>query len=215
MKERLVKGIGINDADYKLNEWSNLDRVDGKQKQKLIWRCPFYKTWMSMLNRCYSKKFLEKNPTYSECSVSENWLRFSNFKSWMETQDWENKYLDKDLLVEGNKVYCEATCIFVTRRINNFIQERGAGRGPHPIGVSLNKASQKYESYCEKATGGRKFLGLFDCPNKAHDAWLAFKLEQAIILVNQQEDQRLTKALIERYTNYKTKEIQENKYVTI
>lgn len=203
MKERIVKGVGINDADYKLNEWLNLDRVEGKQKQKLVWRCPFYKTWMSMLNRCYSEKFLEKNPTYKGCSVSENWLRFSNFKSWMEKQDWEGKHLDKDILFKGNKIYSEETCIFVTKRINNFIEEKEAGRGPHPIGVSFNKYSQKYEAYCQKASGGRKFLGLFDCPNMAHEAWLAYKLEQATILAAEQEDSRLAEALIKRYSNYK------------
>lgn len=203
MKERIVKGVGINDADYRVNEWFNLDKVDGKQKQKLIWRCPFYKTWMSMLNRCYGEKSLKKNPTYKDCSVSEDSLRFSNFKKWMETQDWEGKHLDKDILFKGNKVYSETTCIFVTRRINNFVEERGGGRGLYPIGVSFNKSSQKYEAYCQKANGGRKFLGLFDCPNVAHNEWLVFKREQAVILANQQEDPRLAEALIKRYSNYR------------
>ena len=46
MKNRkLVCGVGINDADYVVTKQETIGYVDGKQKQKLIWRCPFYKTW--------------------------------------------------------------------------------------------------------------------------------------------------------------------------
>ena len=77
------------------------------------------------------------SPTYKGCSVSEEWLRFSNFKRWMEKQDWDGKQLDKDILFEGNKVYSAETCVFVTSVVNSFTSDSGAKRGEWLIGVSL------------------------------------------------------------------------------
>jgi len=102
--KKLVYGVGINDADYVTQKWETISYVNGKQKQNLVWECHYYRTWCGMLMRCYSAKHQERNPTYKGCSVSEEWLRFSNFKSWMERQDFEGMQLDKDLLFEGNKV---------------------------------------------------------------------------------------------------------------
>ena len=79
--KKLVYGIGINDADYAVTEWETIE-VNGKRKKKLVWGCPYYRTWKDMLRRCYSTKFQETNPTYIGCSVSDEWLTFSVFKSW-------------------------------------------------------------------------------------------------------------------------------------
>lgn len=51
-------------------------------------------------------------------------------------------------------------------------------------------------------TGKNKFLGYFDDPKLAHEAWLEFKLKQAYILAGKQSDERIAKALIARYENY-------------
>ena len=77
-----------------------------------------------MLQRCYSESHLVRQPTYKGCSVCEEWLTFSNFKSWMEQQDWEGKQLDKDLLVYKNKIYSPETCVFVSSVINSFFVEK-------------------------------------------------------------------------------------------
>ena len=72
-----------------------------------------YKTWSSMLKRCYSGKY----KTYSDCSVCDDWQNFQNFAKWYE----ENypigsvKYdLDKDIKIDGNRVYSPNTCLFVS-----------------------------------------------------------------------------------------------------
>lgn len=50
MKTRkLLYGVGINDADYVVQRKETIGYVDGEQKRKLIWICPFYQTWKSML----------------------------------------------------------------------------------------------------------------------------------------------------------------------
>ena len=202
---KLVFGVGINDADYVVRKWETVGYVDGKQKQKMVWICPFYRVWHSMLNRCYSSKYQESKPTYKGCSVSEAWLTFSNFRAWMETQDWQDKQLDKDLLIEGNKIYSADTCVFVSPMVNNFTTDRGNDRGEWMIGVYWDKGTSKFKSQCSNPfTKKVEHLGRFDSEQEAHEAWLKRKLELAKELAAIQTDSRVAEALIKRYTNYKT-----------
>jgi hypothetical protein len=199
---KLVYGVGINDADYEVYEYEYVI-VDGMKKQKMVWCCPYYRTWKDMLQRCYSDKYQERRPTYKGCSVSEEWLTFSVFKSWMEEQDWEGKQLDKDLLFEGNKVYSKETCVFVTQKVNSFTLDCGASKGEWLIGVFWNKKNGKFMSRCcNPLTKKREYLGLFLDELEAHNAWLKRKLEIAHQLAAIQDDERVAKALIARYTNY-------------
>lgn len=202
---KLVCGVGINDADYVIQKGETIKCIDGKIKQKLIWVCPFYRVWHSMLNRCYSSKYQERRPTYKGCSVSEEWLTFSNFRAWMVTQDWDGKQLDKDLLFEGNKIYSPDTCVFVSGMVNNFTIDSGASKGDLMIGVYWHKSTNKFRSKCcNPFINKQEHLGYFDSEQDAHNAWLNRKLELAKELAAIQTDERVAKALIARYTNYKT-----------
>ena len=73
-----------------------------------------YVAWQNMLQRCYDPKYHVKRPTYIGCSVCAEWHNFQNFAKWMSKQNCEGKQLDKDIKVEGNKVYSPETCMFVT-----------------------------------------------------------------------------------------------------
>jgi hypothetical protein len=202
-KKKLVYGVGINDADYIIQKTEVVGYENGKRRQRLIWICPYYRKWQSMLRRCYSYNMQSTtNPTYIDCSVCEEWLTFSNFKRWMEKQDWEGKELDKDLLFPGNKLYSPATCVFLSKQINMFITENRCTRGEFLVGVHWDKVNRKFSATGNRGRGERKKLGRFDTELEAHKAWLAFKLEQAKILAAEQTDPRVAKALIERYENY-------------
>ena len=210
-KSKLVEGVGINDANYNVTDWEYIGfKEDGKPLKRLIWTCPYYITWKSMLGRCYNIKFQERHPTYIGCYVCDEWLLFSNFKVWMETQEWEGKELDKDLLFKGNTVYNPNTCVFISSKINSFLIERGADRGEYPIGVCymkkqknmVNEHDKPYIAQIGDSSGKAKYLGCFATPEEAHAAWLTAKLEQAKILAAEQTDPRVAKALIERYENY-------------
>ena len=197
------RGAGINDADYVTQKWEEAGYVDGKRKQKLVWRCPFYRAWSDMLSRCYSAKYQENRPTYIGCTVSDEWHTFSNFRSWMETQDWEGNQLDKDLLFEGNKAYGADSCVFVTQLVNSFTADNRAARGEWMIGVSWHKASEKFQASCKNPfTKKQETLGYFDCEQQAHESWLKRKLELAHELAVIQTDPRVAKALVDRYTQY-------------
>lgn len=205
-KKKLVCGVGWNDADYQITERQvTIDEYGGK-KQKITWMCPFYWKWKSMLQRCYSPKLQELRPTYLGCYICEEWLTFSNFKAWMETQDWEGKHLDKDILFPGNKVYSPETCVFVDGKVNSFLTEHGAARGQWLIGVHWNAGAEKYQARCSGGSGKQKYLGLFNTELEAHKAWLSFKLDVARKLATEQTDPRVAKALVDRYENYDLQE---------
>ena len=161
---RPVCGVATNDADYIVNS-----KINGKTVV-----CPFYKAWMSMIVRSYSEKLQTEQPTYKYCSVVKEWLTFSNFRAWMELQDWKGKQLDKDILIAGNKEYGPTACVFVSSQINNLLLDCGAVRGQYPQGTCFHKASGKYAAKCS-VKGKRKHLGIFDTIKEAEKVYLLFK----------------------------------------
>lgn len=198
-------GVGVNDVDYNVKLYEEHPKINGKRYQKLIWICPFYRKWQDMLSRCYSKT---KYPTYLDCYVCEDWLTLSVFKDWMQTQNWEGKQLDKDLIIRGNKVYSPDTCLFLEPKVNSFLVEHNKRRGEWPLGVSYDPISDVYRAQCKSVeTGKNTNLGGYETPEVAHGVWLDFKLKQAYVLASQQNDARVATALIERYTNYKYSDI--------
>jgi len=107
-KRRLVCGVGVNDADYMVHFIKNGIKI----------RCVYHATWTAMLKRCYSEACQKRQPAYIGCSVCDKWLIFSNFKAWMEKQDFKGKHLDKDIKIKGNKVYSPEACSFVSAAEN-------------------------------------------------------------------------------------------------
>lgn len=79
-----------------------------------------YKTWIGMLERCYSEKLHKKHPTYIGCTVCDEWLNFQNFAEWFDENYIEGLSLDKDIKINGNKKYSPYTCLFVSREDNSI-----------------------------------------------------------------------------------------------
>lgn len=205
-KSRNLYDVGVNDADYQVQIFNYWKDESGHWNRKIKWVCPFYSVWKSMLQRIYSKKYQASKPTYKSCTLCDDWIYFSNFKAWMETQDWEGKCLDKDILVRGNKHYSPEMCVFVSKAVNSFVTDNKAARGKYPIGVDFNKQSKKFVGRISNPiTKESEYLGLFDTPEEAHAAWLEKKLEFAKTLAKEQDDPRVAEALIKRYENYKEK----------
>lgn len=181
-KRKTVYGVGINDADYVV-----MQNVNGKQKL-----CPFYQKWKSMLNRCYSSKYQENFPTYINCSTCKEWLTFSNFKKWMIKQEWQGSDLDKDIKIQGNKLYSPETCLFVPQEINKLLTDSKAIRGSLPQGV--HKKRDKYASQCNK-NGKRIHLGYFESAELAFEAYKEFKYN-LIRLIAETQSEPLRSALL-------------------
>lgn len=185
---RVIYGIAINDASYITHTIK-----DGK-----IVSCPFYQSWKSMLSRCYDKSYHERHPIYKDCSVCEEWLIFSEFKKWMEAQDWKGKALDKDLIVFGNRIYSPDTCMFVSTAINNLFCGNNARRGAYPKGVSFCPERGNYMAQC-RVDGKSKNLGRYTTPEEAEIVYLTFKSKLSLEKSNSDEaknNKKLNIALI-------------------
>lgn len=194
-KNKLVYGVGQNDADYPVYIYS---AIDGGWK--VTWRCPVYRVWASMLSRSYSAKFQDRSPAYADCSVAPEWHSFSVFRAWMLTQPWEGSQLDKDILQPGNKIYGAETCVFVSHQLNAFLTDSGASRGEWPIGVSWQKRADKFHAYCNNPfTSKKEHLGFFARPDAAHEAWRRRKHELACQYADMQTDPRIAASLRNRY----------------
>ena len=81
-------------------------------------RSTAYVCWHNMIKRCYCKKYQEKQPWYSGCSVVKSWHNFQNFAEWYYDNYVDGFELDKDIKVFGNKVYSPEFCQFVPPQVN-------------------------------------------------------------------------------------------------
>lgn len=219
LRRRLKKiyGVGINDVDYPVHEFEYEKDEKGNMKiSKRIWTCPFYEVWRDMLKRCFSKKDQERNPAYIGATVCNEWLYLSNFKNWMESQPWEGKQLDKDLLVVGNREYSPENCIFIPNELNQFFKERSNDRGPYPIGVTFHHSTGKYVARCsDPFLNKRVSLGIHSTTEGAFEAWRKYKhslaLKYADILQNDGYPERVVDALRKRYEDFENNALQSTK----
>lgn len=184
-KNNLIQGVGINDSDYSTTKhefWYE----NGKRKKRVIWYCPYMLRWRNMLERCYSLDKRLGSYISKGCYVCEDWLLFTNFKSWMESQDWFNKELDKDLIVQGSNVYSPETCCFVPDYLNSIFTCEKVGK--YPIGVSAQADrlhyKNPYKATIRNGSGKLLQLGSFPNPEQAHKAWQRKKIE----IITQQID---------------------------
>lgn len=186
---KLVCGVGINDAEYQVQKIGT--------DESTYWKCPFYMTWTGMLARAYSKVTQRNQPTYKGCGVDERWHRFSDFRKWMETQDWKGKQLDKDFLVAGNKMYSPETCVFVSQGVNSAITDSGKARGVYPLGVHRSKTKKESYVACVRKNGAKIYLGSYPTPMEAHRAWQAAKIEsiESAVELNNETCPRLLGAI--------------------
>jgi len=191
--------VGVYDSNERAS-WYLQDAQGYKTVR--VW-CPYATTWRRLVERSTCSNFIKHNPSYIGCSITSEWLRFSNFKKWVDSQpnkDWMNCHLDKDLLVRGNKLYSPETVVFVTHLVNTFITDNKASRGNTMIGVSISNQPRKYASLCRNPfTLKQERLGYFYTELEAHKAWQAKKHEYACRLADLQEDPRVADALRLRY----------------
>lgn len=97
------------------------------------WRQAF-QLWNNMLKRCYSEK--DERGYFGEATVDERWLVFENFladipklkgfNGWVNSKETGIKYnLDKDFIIEGNKVYSRLYCMFLPESFNKALGKLG------------------------------------------------------------------------------------------
>ena len=106
-----VYGIGYNDMHRGWTEESELNNR-------------IYNTWRHMLLRT-TQKWWNKCPSYTETTVSDEWIYLSNFvrdvKELPNYNEWakneEVYFLDKDVLGNGQKHYSKKTCYAIFQNL--------------------------------------------------------------------------------------------------
>ena len=190
----MIYGVATNDAEYETRKVS-IYYENGIKKRKQLWACPFYVKWMQMLQRCFCAEYKNKKPTYADVVCCDDWLLFSNFKKWMEAQDYEGKELDKDLLVFENKIYSPESCCFVSRAVNSFLTLRSSMRGDFPLGVSYHKRDRVFLSSISGGKDKKIHLGSFGDKHLAHKAWQIAKLDKCKNLLMSETDPVVARGL--------------------
>ena len=155
-----VYGVGVLGAKYPPS-------INGVQTKE-------YTLWQNMLRRCYSDNSKKKQPTYEGCEVSENFKSYEYFYDWCNSKvgfGVEGWQLDKDLLVKGNKVYSENTCVFIPAEVNTLLVKSTASRGKHLIGVCWNKTKKSFVAHVGKNKGKSEHLGYFNTEIEAFNAY--------------------------------------------
>jgi hypothetical protein len=144
--------------------------------------CPEKVYWSHMIQRANPGVVWKIRPHYEGCSCTDTFNNFQTFAEWCQKQiGFGNKgwCLDKDLLVKGNKIYGEDTCVFLPQALNTLFSKRQNKRGEYPIGVCKRKNSNKFIAQCQDGEGKLKTLyGFLD----EISAFLAYKeMKESVI----------------------------------
>lgn len=114
----LVYGVGTNDMP---KDWYRSSELNRKM----------YDCWHEILRKCYTKRRLDKQPTFEHVTVCERWFSLKNFVEDLPNipgyDEWIESLKDKKPLhfVTQKKVYGPDSCTFTrhaTRR-KMFIEE--------------------------------------------------------------------------------------------
>jgi|TARA_B100001250_G_C19631890_1_gene714131 hypothetical protein len=193
-----VYGVGINDVfipDYSLSAtWSR---------------------WNGILRRTDNRdtKWVKKNLRYKGCTMDPRWFKLSVFKEWTETwDDPDNKEIDKDILIQGNKHYGPDTCLMVRPIVNSWFKP--SSKNPEsglPWGVTIcnmwktgRVKDKPYRTQINPVIregntvrpGKRTGLGRFDTAEEASFVFQQARKEQLGIIIDTEDDPRVKDALI-------------------
>lgn len=194
-KDKLVFGVGVNDATYQVGALIGGDSV----------KCPAYTNWCAMIRRCYSGEYIKSRPNFQNVTVSKEWHHFMDFRSWWIENYVDGFCLDKDLIGDGLE-HSPSKCIFVPNLINTFTSNNWASRGSHLVGTLWVGSRGKFRAFCSNPiTGKQESLGYFREEFDAHLAWRTRKLELALELKPKMDeiDQRIYPRVVEIINNAK------------
>jgi len=186
----LVYGVGINDV---MIPYFTSTRT--------------WKTWSGIIRRTDNRdpKWInEQNKTsYLGCTLDSRWYKLSVFKEWIEKwDDFENKEIDKDILIPGNKIYGPDTCLMVRPIVNSWFKPNAA-KGDLPRGVCWNstwkrgKSPNPYRAQITPIGGKRTGLGYYATIEEASAAFEKARKEQIQILIETETDSRVKNAMME------------------
>ena len=183
----LTYGVGINDV--MIAEFSS-------SKIARIWRGIIRRTGKRDPN-------LTNYESYKDCTLDPIWYKLSAFKEWVEQwDDYDNKEIDKDILIPGNKHYGPDTCLMVRQVVNSWFKPHAA-KGELPRGVTWNvawkrgKSPNPYRAQITPIGGKRTALGYYATIEEASAVFESARKEQLKILMETETDLKVKNAIME------------------
>ena len=194
----LVYGVGINDV---MIPYFTKTRT---------WR-----TWCGIIRRTDKRDLKWLTGTgkeqYADCTLDPRWFKLSVFKEWIEQwDDFENKEVDKDLLIPGNRIYGPDTCLMVRPVVNKWFKTKKSGGGDLPRGVCWNsawkrgKSSNPYRAQITPIGGKRTGLGYYATMEEASAVFEKARKKQIEILIETETDLKVKTAMLEHISNENT-----------
>lgn len=129
-----------------------------------------YTNWVDMLTRCYSQSYHERQPTYIGCYVCEEWKDFGTFELWHDENYIDGFQLDKDTIIDGNKVYMPSACSFVSHKENTAKAHAKSYRFKSPCGVIIDVYN--LSDFCrDNALEPRRMCDVSSGARSCHKGW--------------------------------------------
>lgn len=197
IKDRLspsVFGFGVNDLYY---SDCHPDEVSVQ-----LWHI-----WKNMIQSCYCPIKLKEKPTHELWSVSQDWVRFSDFLKWACKQDWEGKILSRGVKSPSNNIFSPENCAFVSHDVSRLLKYNLSEEGFIPKGFSFQCGKWKSQI---SINGKTKIIGTFDTKLEAHKAYCKAKSEYMRKVSETQEP--IVKAALIRNSKKLEKESSTQKY---
>jgi hypothetical protein len=185
-----------------VKDFKNKDGKWGMYIHMGLVRTLSYTKWSGMKSRCSPTQ--TSLPAYIGCIMSENFKDFQFFAEWCQNQTGyglPGYELDKDILINGNRLYSEDTCIFVPKKLNLFFIQRTADRGPYPIGVSACKEPGRYQAHIS-IDSKLKRLGTFGSVQEAFAAYKVAKEFEARRWAEKLKDAAIDPRVIQRLQSW-------------
>lgn len=200
-KNGSIKDKRFNNANE--NKCSYIGNTTMKDKDGNIKKS--YSVWRGMLKRCRGNCFKEKQSSYQNCYVCDDWLCYENFEKWYNDNyyevDSEQMCVDKDILIKNNKVYSPDTCMIVPERINSMFKHRRIDKkSSYPIGVTYVEDKKLFVS--EVKSGNKRITTYHKTPDSAFYAY-KIKKEECIKQVADEYKDKIPKKLYDAMYKYK------------
>jgi len=163
--------------------------VDGtiynaKTRGERLWTDLIYRTSNPSLGTVAGRR----SEHYADCV--NLFHSFDSFVEWCQCQhgymnkEENGKYwqLDKDIILPGNKIYSPDTCVFIPNNVNSLFmtgKSRNSKSGL-PMGVSTYFRSKNLFTASCRVSDSEKYMGLFNTPMLAHQAWQEAKIGEIL-----------------------------------
>lgn len=157
-----------------------------------------YKKWSGMLYRAMCHNSYNRDNVTA--SISEEFLIFSKFRDWMNTHNWKNKLLCREIFGMHNYLYSADTCLFVTKEVASAVRYVGQTNnvGCQPCDYSSGFKARIHEN------NKLRWLGTYKTMDLAQAAYYSAKADSLLRLANKDDDLLVKRQLFSLAHDYKT-----------